>query len=1185
MASNCQGYFQQIKELEQRADELRKVAANLRRTAPGWALDPNSKPDAEWAAAFEKAFARMNSTEVQELIAKGLDLESSTNIPADQMLPIRQLLGRRDVQTVEDYMNLSQLLIGGQDIVDPAYRVQLNQVMGPEQVAEMIQRAYADVLKPDATLTQLAVDAAPFTSMVNRMTRIRAAFEAFRGNYLARVYEMADTLDAGGSITGEQRKGLLNAWKLAMAGEAHFDMARRRTGQTLRSLQDDPNIPASILDNQDLYLDSPRGDTPEGTVRDAVEEALLPTPEQVLSGNVHVAQVARAVNDAKTTPQQAAKKLRTLAAAAKVTGLNPKKRFKTEGDFHDYYLRLANGLAKDSMLANTGSQGLNVGSNVSMAIYGPVRQSLENVGMVTAYGTKLTRSTALEAMQLNWKAYGEALALTRVHAKALWADGFNDGLVVFGGQLDAHKHTPISKDAAKIGHMRQDPGLNAKELVEWRELMDAPFPRVTGPYSAYRAMNYAYGKTQAGLRLYLHEQGGIPVAYLKPGFRPMAAADNVGGYLFRAFKVRNELYMKARFDPELNLNGPEAIERWVDEQFAREFRGISPTDREVRRFRQDNNLGPTVPDEEVFERILQQREEEMRLGAFGFEEQLDAFDNPVRAEDATRRVEYGLPDEESALGQLGREFSEEMRFQNRLNNKVMQGFQHARGTWWVDQQFPFVQAPLMGTLLDMKLATEPLMGVFGAANWRNMTPRARARAKATWATSALLFSSFIALDAADGDREDLVVGNGPPAGPEREAWLARIRAMGRQPNTVMGVPVGGFPILNTLMMWRDFKDAFSRAGASKFDQMSVLMGLQQVMTGILLRTPGVGQFRTVMNMMQNTSMGGGQRIAEFLAYQQGSYAIPGIGMVRQLARVASGGARWEGYGDGPASPEERYLQIDEDHLGKVQDMLGGMLARVIGTTPPWMGYATKHTDWLGNPVRLPWGMQWVDALKDYGMPQLWPEADVKTYGQLDAMGMLEPPAELITRRMDGIAMSGELQAEYVAVRSKLIGSDNPLAEMMILGSLPTINLPVGFQGELDNGMRYGSTQNLGKVLQVPLGMVAADAIKGRTEVEAYRALFADPRWQALMANPETTADTRITDRPPSAVKRTPPAVLVQAVKAYYSQQTRLELKRSSSPAAQDWKGRVEVKNDQESRNRNSTTQMMETIRALNGDAR
>jgi hypothetical protein len=1180
MTSNCQGYFQQIKELEQRADELRKVAANLRRQPPSWALDPNSRPDAEWAAAFEKAFARMNSAEVQELIAKGLDLESSTNIPADQMLPIRQLLGQRDVQTVEDYMNLSQLLIGGQDIIDPAYRVQLNQVMGPEQVADMIQRAYADVLKPDGQLMQLAADVAPFTSMVHRMTRIRAAFEVFRGNYLARVYEMADALEGGGSITGEQRKGLLNAWKLAMAGEAHFDLARRRTGQTLRSLQDDPNIPANILDNQDLYLDSPRGDTPEGTVRDAVEEALLPTPEQVLSGNAHVAQVARAVAEAGTTPQQAAKKLRGLAAAAKVVGLDPKKRLKTDGDFHDYYLRLGNGLAKDSMLANTGSQMLNVGSGVSMAIYGPLRQSIENIGSVTAYGTKLTRSSAIEAMQLNWKAFGEALALTRVHAKALWSDAFDDGLVAYGGQLDAHRHTPISKDAAKVGRIREDTGLNAREVDEWRTLLMAqpPSPKTVGAAitEPYRRMHYAFAKGQAGLRLFLHEQFGIPVGYLKPGFRAMAAADNVAGYLFRALKVRNELYMKARFDPQLSLRGPEAMERWVDEQFAREFRGVSPTDREVRRFRQDNNLGPTVSDEEVFERILQQREEEGRAGLFSFEEAVDV---------PTRRVEYGLPDEESALGVAGREFSEEMRFQQRPDSNVIKGLQQARRSWWVDQQLPFVQAPLMGTLLDMELATGPLSAVFGVANWKNMTPKTRARAVATWTVSSLLLSSFIALDAIDGNRDDLIVGNGPPMGPEREAWLAKIRAMGRQPNTVMGVPVGGFPILNTLMMWRDLKDAFSRAGASKWDQMTSLMGVMQVLTGILLRTPGVGQFRTVMNMLQNTSMGGGQRLADFLAYQQGSYAIPFIGMVRQGARVASGGARWEGYGSGSPSPEERFMQMDEDYLEKVKDSLGSMVARVIGTTPPWMGYATKHTDWLGNPVRLPWGMQLVDALKDYGMPQLWPEADVKTYAQLDAMGMLEPPAELITRRLDGVAMSGELQAEYVATRSALKGSENPMADMLILGSLPKISLPVGFQGELDNGMKYGTTTNLGKTLEVPLGLVVADAVRGRTEAEAYRALFADPRWQALMANPETTANTRITDRTPSAVKRTPPAVITQAVKAYYSQQTRLQLKRSDSQAAQEWKARAEAMNNQETRNRNSTTQLTETIRALNGGAR
>lgn len=1162
MTSNCEGYFQRLQELEQTGNNLRKAAADLRRRPPTWAMEPNATPDAAWAAAFEKAMARLNSDEVQALIGQALEQGAPTRIAEDQMLPVNWLLARRDAQTVEDYAQLSQLVIGGQDAVDPAFRAELGKVYGPEEIASLVAKSYQEFLRPDGRLLQLGADVAPFLTLVERMTRLRVAFEGFRGNYLARVYEMANTLEAGGSITSQQRRGLLDAWKLAMAGEAHFDLARRRTGQTLRSLQDDPEISPAVLENQELYL--------------ATDESLLPSPEDAMAPGSHVAQVARTVADAQVNPQRASRKLRSLAAAAKAVGLDPGKRLKTEGDFFDFYLRMSNSLAKDSMLANSNSQWLNLGSNMFRAFEAPLRLAVENGYTAQAYGTKLNRSTRLEGMQIAWKGFGEALALTRIHAKALWLDSFWDGMTAYGGQLDAYKRSAFSGEAAALGRARVEVGLNEKEVGEWqaRLMAKAPAPNLLNPWHLYRQMHWTFGKGQAGLRLFLHEQFGVPVAWLKPGFRLMAATDNVAGYLFRALKVRNELHMKARYDPELNLKGPEARERWVDEQFAMAFRGIDPTEREVRRWRQDRGLGPEVTDEEVFEQILAFRDEQNQAGLFSFQQREGA--------EETARVEYGIAQEESPIDAAGREFSEEMRFQNQIKSPAVQGLMAARKSWWVDQQFPFVQAPLMGTLLDWDMAIGPVKGIVGLGRWERMTPKQKGRMMSAWVTSNVLLGMFIALDAADGDRDDLIVGNGPPAGPEREAWLTKIRAAGRQPNTIAGVPVAGFPFLNTLMLWRDFKDAMTRSAVSNYDQATILTGLQQLLTGALLRTPGVGQFRTMMNLLQNTSAGAGERLRGFAAFQQGSFGIPFIGAVRQAARIGSGGVRYEPYQSGALSPQERAAELDGDALEKIRNGLGSALARIWGTTPPLLGYAVKETDWLGNPIRMPWGMTAVDALKDYAFPQAWPDGEVKLYAQLDALDRLQPPRELMTRRLDGVAMSGELQREYVQIRSQVVGGDAPLAEMEMLKIAPTVNMPFGFQVETDRAGVQGEMTNLGKDLTIPLGMVAADAIRGRTEVEAYRALFNDPRWKALMANPATTADVRIKDQPQEAIKRTPSMRVLDSIREYYGMRTRQELRRSTSPAAKDWQTKRLVLNDQEARNRNSTEAVMETVRALSG---
>lgn len=1113
--ANCDDLFKRIQELENERDNLLKQAnAAARTSSPDWAVNPNATPDEKWQAAVNAGYRHQDSEETQAAIEKGLEIGVPTNIGDGQPTPIRQLLTQFPVNTVNDYANLQQLVIGSWKQLDPADYAMVTQQYGSERIQALLKRGYQEFdIDPAAVADAIAKDVEPFNYLVERMTRLRVAYEGFAQTYLQTVNEAADALMATGvdPVTPEMRRRLFQLWKLTLISERAFDLARRRTGQTLRSLKEAPGE-AKRLMNPELYL-------ADGAM---VDGDLGLKPKDVEIGS-HIANVMDAIDDAKVNPQRGAERLREIASLAMIDGLDPKARFATYKDWINHHLLHGNLLAKDSMLAQTRTQlGLNLPSNVLMALYGPYRQMWANYFEAAAYGTQLTRSDrAKTAIQSAWDAWRDASGLTWRHGRMLLADGFLHGKPLFGTNIDLR----LLSDAGR----RVD--MNKVEIARMRDIATLEIDG-SGLHALKRMQLNLVAKPQAGFRLFMHDQFGWSGPLLRFGTRAMSSVDNAFGYYFHAFKLRNDLYVEARSRAAVEgLDTEDAIRQWVDDRFEREYLKVRPEESDIKARRQADGLGPDVSDQEIGTMMAMEK---------------------VREQGTTGELVYGVPMAGSQRGEAAGLFSEEMRFQQGNRNPLTKGLAAAGRNPLFDMAMPFRQAPVLGALLDVALVTNVVPPLHLPFFWKRMSSADKARSVAAWTVSASVLGMFTLMDAADGDEEGLIIGNGPTDPKERQEWLMRLRGQGKAPNSIAGVPVAGLPILNTLMLWRDLNENFRTGNYSKYDEANAMIGVMQVLTGYMMRMTGVQQLQKLVELVQSTRSQG-ERAAEFVGYLSGSFSVPGIGVLREVASRADvpAGAT---YKDKMPTGKEREAGLDWDYLRKTEKFLQDMAYSQMPVLQLKEQFR-REKDHFGIRLRPPMGLPWPVVLKERFFPQMWPKGYEKTYAELDRLNQLRPPKALLERSLDGVSMSSELQEEYRDAFASTKGGENPLADMTLLNALPKVTFDAKVPIDMPmTGRRYENAR-LG---EYPLAQLVAKHVKGRTVLQAFHSLFQDPVYQRLQSDPATTADRRVRDQAPSSANKQLPKLLTAAITRYYESKAHTAVNTSNSAAATEWRNNREI---------------------------
>lgn len=1110
--SNCEDAFQEIQRLQ---EQKRAIEDRLNRIkVSGFTADGETTiPDNVLEGELRRQADLLDNDAFNAYIEQALESTPRVNIGGDQPINFKQLLANFDVETAEDYAKLAQLLTISNRRLNPQDYAFITEKLGQERIAQLVLDSYRDLnLDVNRVMALMANDAAAFNSIPERMIRLRVAKEGYREAYLDKLDEISAAI-RGGQVPDDLKGSAFKAWKLALVSERHYSLAGSRTGQALyarRGAIDSPGLMDTDLAEE---LADGRLFQPD---QQEIEAGLTMTAEELVKDD-HFARVVEAIDDAKVNPEKAAETVEQLKLITQLDGVDPKSRL-GDKEWFNLLMRRGNALAKDSQLLNAMTQfKTNAGSNMAMMFLGPLRQAFENTALLTPYGTKTTRADLKEGFGVAWDSVKFGMDMTRASMRELFQEAYSQGKAPFGGNADTY------------GRQISD---NAQRKAEIEQLLDMPYRtgKDSGIWSIPENVGIFRNKLQAGWRIWLESMGAKNTTM---GFRLMGGLDNASGYFFHTFKIKNDLEIRARRDgAQLGLMTQRDRDEWVMGELQKAFYQQAPTEENIKSYRREYALGTDVSDQEIAERILNEK-----LGQT-----------------------YGSPTFDTPESMAAERFSQEMRMQDRpeggVTGSVYEGLQKLRKQWFFDLAFPYVQSPFMGTLLDFRLASDWLTVPINAAFGKSATPEQIARAKASWAVSSMLLAGFGALDAAG-----LIIGNGPIDPREREEWLTRLKAQGQNPNTVMGIPfLGGIPILNTLFLWKDIKETFVTGAYSKYDQYNALGGIMQVLTGHLMRQTALGQVNQLMELFLEPSKSP-TRVLGYL----GSGQIPGIGGIRDIERFTGLSGRNFFTSTAP-SKNEQFLGAGEEPLEKIERQLRELAYGTLGLTG-LIGGAYKEKDWLGSNLRLAWGQRLADVVKDRFFPQVWPDADAKLYAELDAQNQLNPPSPLMTGSLEGVAMSDELKKEYNDTYATVAGEMSPTARLMIAGVVPKVSFTLRYPVDLPQGM----TVEKNKTVSFPVSQFLEKHVKGRTVREALRSLINDPMYLAMEANPQTTADLKKRDMPPAERRGQAAQVLINATKRYYELITRDALNASESPAALEWR---------ESRNTMRTTRLQQETEGL-----
>jgi hypothetical protein len=222
---------------------------------------------------------------------------------------------------------------------------------------------------------------------------------------------------------------------LALLGERHYAFARRRTAQTLRSLQDDM-AEGAIPDFVDTPWLTPEADrlTPGAQPKAGAEaqEILGLTPDDVSNDSV-IGKIIEAVDEGPAGTST----LRDILETLDIEGLDPKA--KLDQGWFNTTMRLGRAFAKDSQLSSLSTQVKAEVSNVGMMFYGPLKTMLKNGMVMVPNGTgSLKRLGLIESAKIHAQAYRYGLHMTRTGLKKMFKEAYFEGMTRFGGNPDVY---------------------------------------------------------------------------------------------------------------------------------------------------------------------------------------------------------------------------------------------------------------------------------------------------------------------------------------------------------------------------------------------------------------------------------------------------------------------------------------------------------------------------------------------------------------------------------------------------------------------------------------------------------------------------------------------------------------------------------------------------------------------------
>lgn len=1164
--NNCDDAFQKIQQLQEDNQRLREQADEMERRMraagvygaaakgdevilPGRNGVPKILDTADIKRGYKQLAGAMNSQEVNDIVARGFDELARPSGADGRFQNYDRILREVDISTAEDYARLAEALGITLERNAPDDFALITQTYGKERLLEIVSGYYRGLGASDADLlARAAVKTAPMVNAVENKVWLRFWADRSKRTYLDTLEEIRTYMNAipGAPVPPELKQQAFKQYKLALVMERHNNLVTRRHAQALRSQQE-------ALGLEQFRLDL--GDEGEQAVADAIG-----LTGKDLDKDEHFGRVVQAIDDGG---EQGTKQLELLIDATEADGLDPKARL--DKDWFNTHMRMANAYIKDSQLGGLQTQiKMNAGSNAVMAIFGPLEQTFYNAARMKPIGTDLVGGELMEALKITAQATQFGFTALKTTWRRDLERVFNQGISHYSGNLDTYGKNLLT---------------NEQEFADMQSILDMPYrstSKVLGaPTEWLNPTNWAIftNKLQAAARLLvltkpggMKEMNRIEAAWnalslgtapdgrqqvrvrdidnlvpWKPYLRTMAGVDEVFGKFHYLFKLKADLEVKARMDgAQLGLLSERDRAEWVQARIDEAIYQATPSEENIKTFRKQNGLkGSDFTDDEIAAMLSERN----LAGAptLGSEESIDAMEHSAR-----------------------------MRFQNDPQGGFAEGIDRtmmgARQDWFTDRYvFPYWRSMWNGVLLDHNLTSFHVVDTARMAFGKDVSPELVARTKAGWVMSGALFATYGMLDAAGA-----IKGSLEPDPQQRN----RIK-------TPIGwLNLGGLPVFNTMFLWKDLFDASKAAQLSDFDQQEIMTSLGKVLTGHIVRQSGIQQVQLLMNALMDGSVSSWERVRKFVGFV-GSGQVPFISNLRDVERF-TGSDRSSYYRDKPGAPMENYLLNRDDPLVKAEQWLKDWAYDTLPITGRLPGGPPRiDTDHLGTPRGHIWGVDLSKAIPP-PFPGVWPSGKINetVYPELKAQGLLDPPTPLLTRVLDGVAMSDDLQAEYNAIHGAMKGDQRmPPSARLSLGNK---SVEARFPMPVDAVTTAGFRLRKDNTVAIPLGHKLDQIVAGRTKKEAFYQLFRSPWYQAIEDDPKTSANPA-GGLPPTLRRARTAQVLIRAITDYYDLLTRDELERrgraGTSPAAKAWTDAKSAMTLQEGAN--SLQEMPALIRRLN----
>jgi len=1100
--SNCDDLFQQIQALEQRKRDIEQARYALNSERPPEEPDPAKNfvfRDRTTGEELETNFNQMwddmtvDPDRLDEWAARAAGSRSKPIGSDGEFENFAQMVDRMGVDSAVQLGSMLQALTGDWAKYSPSDFNAVTAINDKDAFRARLLDAFEEAgiaVQKDLLSQAIAQNVAPFLGILDNATKAQVFADITRNNVIRKMQGIADNIGETGLPPGREAKAeFVDAYIKALFAHRSMRVAKRRSGQLLeqwkRVIGEDLELPDSVW--------AQTGNEAKAEVDQIAEELIGATPADLVGPDSIAAKVVDAANKGPSGQLE----LTELIDAAKVDGIDPMGRLDKGWDWKAQ----ARGYYKDSILFAPKTQiMMNYLSQKMVFVAEGLKKAAGN-GPLIRGGATLFHRDLLKSNIDGARAAAEAALRAETVIKQSWSEslrkGFFDAEAPFAGNPDAF--------GAQTG---------AIPIEEQYKIADQVLKEPWASNPAHLAIQVR-DKWQVSSKLfanYLLEKGMSKMAGreiklpITPALQMLGAVDQRAGLRVYMTDRANDFFIQSFHE------GPDwswaTRRQYVDQKLQDVLYTAEPSENQIASFRKQFDLGEEFSNDEIAAYIASEK-----VGV------------PVLADPANRK---------------SWDFSQYARMQNRpgqgFGKTVDDAMRPIRKNDYGDMLISFWRSPWNQALWDIGLGAPPIINTARIVNKIKagdpIPPQLLAATQAAWVMFGGMLTLFGSLDNDWGK----LTGSAPLDPRKRATWKKYNRE-----NSVFGVPfnLGGLPVLNTLFLWKDLKEAMVTGMNSKWDGQQAWWQLMQVGTGQLMRQTGFRSLQMLSEALTEQTPEAFQRLAGFIANGQFN---PASGVMRTVEGAF--GLGYEGVArNRQLNPTDAYLieQIGaDDPLEQMREGLQNFLMNASPMLATFAGATQKETDHLGRNI-TPWN-DWI--LKNEwptGVPMQW-DAGNKVYSTLDRLGLLDPPTELMTGRLYGVPLGSDGEKEFNHYHGFTKGEQ--YSRHPLFGGKTLYRVP----GKIDY-MIGNSFQEQTVSIPVDLSDLLDKATNGRTYYEAVNYVINSSQYKKWEANPATTTDPRVKDMPSTLYRQQPGPWVLGQIQEYYAALARERMEVSDTPAA------------------------------------